>query len=151
MFDPTILNFLPKPLEVIPRTTGYTSRGTPQQCHSNVHHLVKRYGGEHIKGLEISDSGIKGVFLNPHSVWKTPEGKFVDVTPIEISDDGEYIPREHPSLFIPFVRVSENCWINFPDPNDMKFYVRDDFMYPLEYRELTFYQPRIYLETRKNI
>ena len=75
----------------------------------------KRYGGEHIKGLEMFDSGIpKGVYLNPHSIWKTPEGKFVDVTPLEVvgGDEGETEPRPQPYLFIPLLRVSENLWID---------------------------------------
>ena len=140
-FDPTILNFLPKPIEVIPRKTGFTSMGTPQECHSNVRELVKRYGGEHIKGLEMFDSGIpKGVYLNPHSIWKTPEGKFVDVTPLEVvgGDEGETEPRPQPYLFIPLLRVSENLWIDLPDYNILKFYVRDDFLYMLKEDEYRF-------------
>jgi hypothetical protein len=41
--------------------------------------LVRNYGGERITGYYVSawDNQIQ---LLPHSVWKTPEGKLVDVT-----------------------------------------------------------------------
>jgi len=73
------VRFLPKPILVETRQKGMTSTGISNQCHGNVRQLVDRYGGQQILGFDISiDHG--EVILMQHSVWKTPEGTFVDVT-----------------------------------------------------------------------
>ena len=66
-------------IEVPVRKRGMTSSGYPNQCHSNTSLLVKKFGGCVVTGfLRIMSNGY--LMLLCHSVWKTPEGKMVDVT-----------------------------------------------------------------------
>lgn len=67
------------PIKIPIRQKGMTSTGKMLACHFNVEYLVRNYGGERITGYYVSawDNQIQ---LLPHSVWKTPEGKLVDVT-----------------------------------------------------------------------
>jgi hypothetical protein len=80
------------------RTRGLTSSGIPSKCHSNVALAVKAFGGRQIFGYllsstqgEQSDSMVrrassileprtKALMFLHHSVWETPEGKWVDIT-----------------------------------------------------------------------
>ncbi len=109
------MKFLPKPILVEPRQTGLTSTGIAGECHSNVRELVKRYGGQQITGFELSyvdDSSINPIHLNWHSIWKTPEGKFVDVTPLNCvkTDEVEYdeMPRPDNYYFVPMLSTRDN-------------------------------------------
>ena len=53
-------------------------------CHSNVSKLVSTYGGSEIRGYYVDYLRKLDIFsFTPHSVWKTPEGKLVCVTPDE--------------------------------------------------------------------
>lgn len=108
--DVNKLRFLPKPIVVTPRQKGLTSTGESHNCHSNVIELVNRFGGSHIMGWELSHHH-GTIVLNHHSIWKTPEHEFVDVTQLSALDN-EY-PRQNPFLFIPLVKASDNLWVSF--------------------------------------
>ena len=69
------------------RLKGVTGNGEKSACHTNVKKLVDRIGGEAVYGWklakykELMGLGIYSFVF--HSIWKTPEGKCVDVTMCE--------------------------------------------------------------------
>jgi len=74
---------------VIPevRTAGKTGNMVQGMCHDNVAELVSRCGGKHLTGYSIIKRGEKMTQLTLHSIWETPEGKFVEVTKLR---NGEF-------------------------------------------------------------
>ena len=77
---------LPK-VEYVPiRKVGITGSGRLLDCRSNVSKIVNTYGGSEISGYDISTEG-DCILLNPHSIWKTPEGKLVDITLSSLKED----------------------------------------------------------------
>tara|TARA_E500000178_G_scaffold257195_1_gene253740 strand:- start:446 stop:1189 length:744 start_codon:yes stop_codon:yes gene_type:complete len=104
---------LGKILKVPVRQNGLTSSGKFRECHSNVERLVETYGGKHIVGYGLqrmkkkmvqegttdknsdktsySDSKVEHINFYNHSVWLTPEGKLVCVTPSPFKKDLEGI------------------------------------------------------------
>jgi len=97
------------PIKVPIRERGMTSTGTPLRCHPNVAVLVSRYGGEKITGYYVDVyEGEDQIALMPHSVWKTPEGKLVDVTKRTSKQDSTNpSPNKNICFFIPFISGSE--------------------------------------------
>lgn len=69
------------------RIKGVTGNGENNNCHFNVQDLVERIGGERISGwLLLRDKALyrNGIYVwTFHSIWKTPENKYVDVTKSE--------------------------------------------------------------------
>lgn len=61
------------------RATGFTGNMLDGYCHHNVAYLTKNYGGKQVVGYAIQRYG-KNYAAIHHSLWKTPEGKYVDVT-----------------------------------------------------------------------
>jgi len=78
-----------KKVQSVPiRKRGMTGSGRKEDCHSNVSKLVHTYGGYDVRGYYVVyNEPTKTFCFNPHSVWKTPEGKLVDVTLNWIDDD----------------------------------------------------------------
>ena len=86
------------------RTKGLTSSGIPNECHSNVALAVKAFGGRQIFGYSLLWTNAFGQWapsraleLLHHSVWETPEGKWVDITngqrrSSEVSDECWFTP-----------------------------------------------------------
>lgn len=62
------------------RTTGFTGNMLNGYCHHNVAYLTKNYGGKQVVGYVIQKNDDGGFDAIHHSLWKTPEGKYVDVT-----------------------------------------------------------------------
>lgn len=66
------------------RVSGITGNGKNNNCHFNVQDLVERIGGERISGwLLLRNKALykNGIYVWVfHSIWKTPEKKYVDVT-----------------------------------------------------------------------
>ena len=63
------------------RKNGMTSSGRPKQCHQNVGKLVACYGGKQVLGYLLNYSEeLETYGFIPHSIWETPEGKWVEVT-----------------------------------------------------------------------
>jgi len=68
------------------RKVGLTGSGKLLDCRSNASKLAITYGGSEVFGYDVSaetwetEKLERCFFYNPHSVWKTPEGKLVDVT-----------------------------------------------------------------------
>lgn len=63
--------------------SGVTGTGKHKSCHYNVQSLVDRIGGERISCWFLNkdkDYELGIVTWIWHSLWKTPEGKIVDVT-----------------------------------------------------------------------
>ena len=62
--------------------TPIDARYLPKFCHLNVMHAVERFGGRRVFGWVIWELAkfkfVEGEF---HSVWETPEGHLVDLTP----------------------------------------------------------------------
>lgn len=72
--------------------TDYGARYIPGACHLNVAHRVKHHGGQRVFGWMIWTGPMftEGEF---HSVWRSPSGDLVDVTPRR--DGEEFV------LFVP--------------------------------------------------
>ncbi len=66
------------------RVKGVTGSGKENNCHINVQELVERIGGECVFGWLLERNSKlfrKGIYIwSFHSIWKTPEEKYVDVT-----------------------------------------------------------------------
>ena len=95
------------------RQNGMTSTGKRLCCHMNVEYLVRTYGGQRVTGFYLvsSPSGDL-VSLLSHSVWKTPEGKLVDVTQREGSQHEDNPSVDKTICF--FVPVTTNGRIILP-------------------------------------
>ena len=120
LLSPNIKSWLVKfnfknTLKVPFRTNGMTSSGYKYKCHQNVLNLVNAYGGKRLGGYAVcidhdDDAGADTVQFLSHSVWVTPEGIAVDVTPSnKYSFDPLY---QH---FLPVVEESsfETIFISF--------------------------------------
>ena len=66
------------------RRSGKTSEGEYRNCHTNVAYWVEHIGGESVNGWVLQRQShmlsIGWWSWTFHSLWKTPEGKLVDVT-----------------------------------------------------------------------
>ena len=65
------------------RMTGFTGMMLHGQCHHNVAYLTQRYGGKQVVGYYVEKRrNVRGNVYKAihHSIWKTPEGKYVEVT-----------------------------------------------------------------------
>lgn len=60
--------------------------GLPSECFPNVQKMVREHGGQQVNGWAIWQWANILVEAEAHSVWRSPEGKFVDITP---HDNGE--------------------------------------------------------------
>jgi len=76
------------PIKVPIRQKGMTARGRRLCCHANVESLVRNYGGERVTGYHVASCPDQ-TNLMPHSVWRTPEGKLVDVTKRTVEQNEE--------------------------------------------------------------
>ena len=70
------------------RIKGVTGTGVVLNCHQNVQDLVDRIGGERIGGwllMRKKELYRNGMYIWMfHSIWKTPEGEYVDVTQSDV-------------------------------------------------------------------
>jgi hypothetical protein len=77
------------------RRKGKTGSGELLNCHDNVKNWVDRFGGEQVYGWVLHRNkkliGLGAYIWNFHSIWKTPEGKYADVTMNPTYDDSDYI------------------------------------------------------------
>jgi hypothetical protein len=48
-------------------------------CHHNVYQMTKKFGGNSVLGFSITDMDTQ-YWCIPHSIWKTDDGEFKDVT-----------------------------------------------------------------------
>jgi len=85
------------------RLNGKTGQGISKQCHSNVAELVDKIGGKAVRGywLHRMKNGSMTAFIW-HSIWETPEGKWVDVTASATKD---YSNIDH-IQFVPVVTMN---------------------------------------------
>ncbi len=116
-----------KKVQQVPiRKVGLTGSGRLLDCHTNVSKLVYAYGGSDVRGYEVNihrlDGEDVGISLNPHSVWKTPEGKLVDVS---LNAQGK---KEDYLYFIP---VYENYHTDGYNFSSIQFLVPNDVRLPL--------------------
>lgn len=58
----------------------------PNECFPNVEHMVQEQGGQQVNGWAIWQWANILVEAEAHSVWRSPEGELVDITP---HDNGE--------------------------------------------------------------
>lgn len=58
----------------------------PMECFPNVERMVREHGGQQVNGWAIWQWANILVEAEAHSVWRSPEGELVDVTP---HDNGE--------------------------------------------------------------
>jgi hypothetical protein len=118
-------------LKIPLRQNGLTSSGQPNECNSNVTKLVVVYGGKRVVGYKIIKV-IKGSVYGfcSHSVWKTPEGKLVDVTmsdsPLSVDKTGKF------RMFIPMIEIENGYTENFPDFRTVGNPVKKGVSYLLE-------------------
>ena len=99
------------------RKVGLTGSGKLLDCRSNASKLAITYGGSEVFGYDVSTVFIDSTetwetkklercfFYNPHSVWKPPEGKFIDVTLNSLKEDT-----------ISFIPIGQN------NPNDPYYF-----------------------------
>ena len=112
------------PIKVPVRRNCMTGSGIAQQCHANVMSLVAIYGGYRLGGYVVDcvvdDNGNEMTLFISHSVWVTPEGKAVDVTAHNFTDE-DYV------LFIPKYRESrhQHLLLDFAVP---KHFVKDGIL-----------------------
>jgi hypothetical protein len=70
------------------RVKGVTGTGKVHNCHQNVQDLVDRIGGERVSGwllMRQNQLFRNGIYVWIfHSIWKTPEDEYVDVTQSDI-------------------------------------------------------------------
>tara|TARA_B110000858_G_scaffold115677_1_gene132184 strand:+ start:195 stop:875 length:681 start_codon:yes stop_codon:yes gene_type:complete len=72
---------LSKPIQVQVRKVGKTSQGIKNRCHNNVCEIVQYLGGKQVTGFAFTrKDNAEFTQMVGHSVWLTPEGKYVDVT-----------------------------------------------------------------------
>lgn len=71
------------------RLSGFTGHMMKKKCHHNVAYLTRKYGGKHVSGFIIMKHR-GGYLLLHHSIWKTPEGKYVEVTRKDIGVAQDY-------------------------------------------------------------
>ena len=58
----------------------------PMECFPNVQHLIRDQGGTQVNGWAIWQWANILIEAEAHSIWKSPEGKLIDITP---HDNGE--------------------------------------------------------------
>lgn len=51
------------------------------ECFNNVPQMVKQYGGSMLSGWAIWQRGNMLLDAEAHSIWSTPDGKLIDITP----------------------------------------------------------------------
>lgn len=56
------------------------------ECFNNVYQTVRRLGGKPVYGWTVWQWANLYVELEAHSIWETPEGELIDVTPHEGND-----------------------------------------------------------------
>jgi hypothetical protein len=110
-----------KPIQVPVRRKCMTGSGIAQQCHSNVLQLVEIYGGYRLGGyivdIDEDEDGNEFTFFVSHSVWVTPEGKAVDVTAHNFTEEDVvfFIPKYKESSY-------KNALLDFVLP---KHFIKD--------------------------
>ena len=57
------------------------SWATPNECFNNVPRMVKQYGGSMISGWAVWQRGNMLLDAEAHAIWRTPDGKLIDITP----------------------------------------------------------------------
>jgi hypothetical protein len=86
-------------------------------CYTNVHKLIKKYGGESIQGY-ICWLGTKEMYLyfEPHIIYKSPTGEIYDPTPQEDKEENLLFMqtnktfdgnRRYPSIYVPIDKHPE--------------------------------------------
>jgi len=116
-----------KKIQQVPiRKVGLTGSGRLLDCHTNVSKLVYAYGGSDVRGYELNTHRLDGkvgyISFTPHSVWKTPEGKLVDVS---LNAQGK---KEDYLYFIPVYESDHTDGFNF---SSVQFLVPNDVRLPL--------------------
>ena len=56
------------------------SWATPNECFNNVPRMVKQYGGSMISGWAVWQRGNMLLDAEAHAIWRTPDGKLIDIT-----------------------------------------------------------------------
>jgi len=117
------------PILVPVRRNCMTGSGFANQCHSNVLNLVTIYGGHRLGGYLVTNAvdelGNNITIFFSHSVWVTPEGKAVDVTAHNFTDDRSvvFIPKfketKNSNILADFVLPKsinkDGVWVNFDE------------------------------------
>jgi hypothetical protein len=76
----------------------------PGVCHLNVEHCVKTHGGSGVTGWMIWDQNPAFAESEFHSVWKSPAGELIDITP---RIDGEEVVTFLPSALVALVKHAD--------------------------------------------
>jgi hypothetical protein len=84
------------------RVKGVTGSGAVLNCHQNVQDLVDRIGGERISGwllMRKNELYRNGMYIWMfHSIWKTPENEYVDVTQSDVYGNDKVATFWHDSV-----------------------------------------------------
>lgn len=104
------------------RRQGKTGAGQILNCHANVKSWVEKFGGEQIYGWVLHRNkkllGLGAYIWNYHSIWKTPENKFADVTMNPLYDELDFI-----TFWLDTNRIFD--WTNLVSYNMIEVYEND--------------------------
>ena len=119
---------LQEPIKVSVRKTGKLSNGIIGKCHNNVCEVVKHLGGKQVTGYYVQRrDDIESTGLLHHSVWLSPEGKYVDVTygKIENRDEIYFYPQKTYDPLTEFYQTRNNWYV--PDDIHQGVEVEESF------------------------
>lgn len=96
--EPLVITFLEKySLHGTPVYVDYSDHGyAPNQCHLSAKHHAMVSGGRRVHGWALWQFGSQ-IDAEYHSVWETPDGNLVDVTPPKFGGDRVLFIRDDAS------------------------------------------------------
>ncbi len=119
---------LQKPIKVSVRKKGKLSNGIVGKCHNNVCEVVKHLGGKQVVGYYVQrQDDVEQTALLHHSIWLSPEGKYVDVTygQKEYWNDIYFYPQKTYDPLTEFYQ-SRNNWI-IPDDIHQGVWIQESY------------------------
>ena len=119
---------LQKPIKVIVRKKGKLSNGVLGRCHNNVCEVVKHLGGKQVTGYYLQRrDDIKSNNLLHHSIWLSPENKYIDVTygQTEDREDIIFYPQKTYDPLTEFYQSRNNWFI--PDDVHKGVFIEESY------------------------
>jgi len=100
------------PIIVPVRKKGKLCKGVLGKCHMNVCEVVKHLGGKQVIGYFVQRENPVTALLH-HSIWLSPEGKYVDVTygDIEERDEIYFYPLKTYDPLTEYYSVRNNWYV----------------------------------------
>ena len=141
-----------EPIDVPIRKNNQTMTSPEKRCHQNVASMQMKNGGLTVLGFAFYDVDCDNTFIvEPHSVWQTPEGKYIDVSLATLGDDSiKFAPIKHYDANKEFYDIYES-YILKPD-QIMRTFNGDqthsyDFFKNKDLTQLVFHRPKSVTES----